>query len=35
MDQAVRVLEVPDIELDQLLAAQGTVIGERDHEPVA
>jgi hypothetical protein len=35
VDQAVRVLEVPGIELDQLLSAQGTVRGERDHEPVA
>jgi hypothetical protein len=35
MDQAVRVLEVPDIELRQLLSAQGTVRGECDHEPAA
>jgi hypothetical protein len=35
MDQALRMLEVPDIELDQLPSVQGTVIGECGHEPVA
>jgi hypothetical protein len=28
-------LEVLDIELDEFFAAQRTVVGERDHQPVA
>jgi hypothetical protein len=35
VDQAVRGLEVLDVELDEFFAAQCTVVGERDHQPVA
>ncbi|MEE1764540.1 hypothetical protein [Streptomyces sp. SP18BB07] len=34
MDQPVGGLEVLDIELDELFAAQTIVVGERDHQPI-
>jgi hypothetical protein len=35
MDQTMRGLEVLDVELDELFAAQSTVVCERDHQPIA
>ncbi|GAA2702504.1 hypothetical protein GCM10010095_72030 [Streptomyces anthocyanicus] len=35
MDQTVRGLEILDVELDELFTAQSTVVGERDHQPIA